>query len=81
MWPMSCSPKVSSIMQATTPGSPAAVRALATLDTHRVALRSCDAELKPEALTVLQETAQGYRVMVLSDGLCDGGALTFTVAR
>ena len=65
----------------TTPGSPAAVRALATLDTHRVALRSCDAELKPEALTVLQETAQGYRVMVLSDGLCDGGALTFTVAR
>ena len=64
-----------------TPGSPAAVRALATLDTRRVALRSCDAELKPEALTVLQETAQGYRVMVLSDGLCDGGALVMTVPR
>ena len=63
------------------PGPPATARALATLDTRQVALRSCDHELKPEAITVLQESAQGYRLMVLSDGLCDGGALMFTVPR
>ena len=56
-------------------------RALAQLDTQQVSLRSCDKEVKPEGLTVLQETALGYRLMVLSDGLCDGGALLFTVAR
>ena len=56
-------------------------RALAQLDTQPVSLRSCDNEVKPEAITVLQETALGYRLMVLSDGLCDGGALLFTVAR
>lgn len=56
-------------------------RALAQLDTRQVSLRSCDKEIKPEALTVLQETAKGYQLLVLSDGLCDGGALGFTVGR
>ena len=56
-------------------------RALAQLDTRQVSLRSCDKEVKPEALTVLQETAKGYQLLVLSDGLCDGGALVFTVGR
>ena len=56
-------------------------RALAQLDTRQVGLRSCDKEVKPEALTVLQESARGYQLLVLSDGLCDGGALVFTVAR
>jgi hypothetical protein len=37
-------------------------------------------QVKPEALTVLQESARGYQLLV-SDGLCDGGALVFTVAR
>ncbi|QDL52960.1 DUF3616 domain-containing protein [Rhodoferax aquaticus] len=54
---------------------------LATLDLRGVALRSCDAELKPEALAVLQETASTYQVLVLSDGMCDGGPLAFTLAR
>lgn len=54
---------------------------LATLDLSGVALRPCDVELKPEALTVLAERAHSYQVLVLSDGMCDGGPLLFTVPR
>ena len=54
---------------------------LATLDTGGVKLRPCDNEIKPEAIAVLAETAAAYRVLVLSDGMCDGGPLTFTVKR
>ena len=61
--------------------SAAVPRRLATLDLSAVALRACDTELKPEALAVLEQTAQNYRVVVLSDGMCDGGPLTFTVPR
>ena len=56
-------------------------RVLATLDLGRVSLRACDKELKPEAITVLKETPQAYQVLVLSDGMCDGGPLVFTVPR
>ena len=56
-------------------------KVLAALDLSGVKLRSCDKELKPEAMTVLEETPKTYRLLVLSDGLCDGGPLTFTVAR
>lgn len=54
---------------------------LATLDIRDVKLRKCDKDIKPEALTVLEETPQAYKLLVLSDGLCDGGPLTFTVPR
>lgn len=54
---------------------------LAELDLRSVQARKCDKEIKPEALTVLAETPQAYRVLVLSDGMCDGGAMEFTVAR
>ena len=56
-------------------------RLLAALDLSGVTLRKCDKELKPEAITVLEETATTYQLLVLSDGLCDGGPLTFTVPR
>ena len=56
-------------------------RLLAALDLSGVKLRKCDKELKPEAMTVLEETPAAYRLLVLSDGMCDGGPLTFTVAR
>ena len=56
-------------------------KVLAALDLSRVKLRSCDKELKPEAMTVLEETPKTYRLLVLSDGMCDGGPLVFTVAR
>lgn len=63
---------------------------LATLDLSGVRMRklkpgeprACDDKvLKPEAMTVLDETQQGYKLLVLSDGMCDGGALAFTVGR
>ena len=54
---------------------------LAALDLKDVKLRECDKELKPEAMTLLEETATAYKLLVLSDGLCDGGPLTFTVPR
>lgn len=54
---------------------------IAQLDTSQVERRKCDKELKPEALTVLEETPQAYKLLVLSDGMCDGGALGFTVGR
>jgi hypothetical protein len=56
-------------------------RLLARLDISGVKLRSCDAEIKPEALTVLQESPTAYQLLVLSDGLCDGGPLVFTLAK
>ena len=56
-------------------------KVLAALDLSSVKLRSCDKELKPEAMTVLEETPTAYRLLVLSDGMCDGGPLVFTVAR
>ena len=54
---------------------------LAALDLSGVTLRQCDKELKPEAITVLEETPTAYQLLVLSDGLCDGGPLAFTVPR
>jgi hypothetical protein len=61
--------------------SPVVPRTLATLDLRAVHVRSCDKELKPEALTVLAETTQAYQLLVLSDGMCDGGPLVFNVPR
>ncbi|OQW89220.1 MAG: hypothetical protein BWK72_04530 [Rhodoferax ferrireducens] len=54
---------------------------LARLDLSAVKQRFCDAEIKPEGLTVLAETPQDYQVLVLSDGLCDGGPLLFKVSK
>lgn len=56
-------------------------RALAQLDLTGVKLRKCDKELKPEALAVLEDTATQYRVVILSDGMCDGGPLAFRIPR
>ena len=54
---------------------------LAALDLSGVKLRKCDKEIKPEAMTVLEETPAAYKLLMLSDGLCDGGPLAFTLAR
>ncbi|EXI82265.1 MAG: hypothetical protein AW10_00713 [Candidatus Accumulibacter appositus] len=67
-----------------------APKALASLDLGDVKLRelkagkanACeDKALKPEAMTVLEETPQDYKLLILSDGMCDGGALEFAVPR
>ncbi len=64
-------------------GNPAVVkpRLLAALDLSGVKLRKCDDDIKPEAMTVLEETLDAYKLLVLSDGMCDGGPLAFTVPR
>jgi hypothetical protein len=56
-------------------------RLLAALDLSGVKLRKCDKELKPEAITLLEETPAAYSLLVLSDGMCDGGALLFRLVR
>jgi hypothetical protein len=54
---------------------------LAQLDLTGVTLRKCDKELKPEALAVLEDSATQYRLVILSDGMCDGGPLSFNIKR
>jgi hypothetical protein len=56
-------------------------KVLGQLDLTEVKLRKCDKELKPEALAVLEDTAAQYRIVVLSDGMCDGGPLSFKIPR
>ena len=63
------------------PGQVVQPKVMAALELSGVKLRPCDKELKPEAMTVLEETPAAYKLLVLSDGMCDGGPLVFTVAR
>jgi hypothetical protein len=56
-------------------------RLLATLDLSPVKLRPCDETLKPEAITVLEEAPKAYKLLVLSDGMCDGGAMVFSIPK
>jgi Protein of unknown function (DUF3616) len=56
---------------------------LARLDLSGVKLRkNCDKKTpKPEAFTVIEDRKGLYRVVILSDGMCDGGPLVFSVPR
>jgi hypothetical protein len=56
-------------------------RWIARFDLSEVKQRECDKELKPEALTLLEEAAGHYLLLILSDGMCDGGPLAFKVLR
>ncbi|GGC58943.1 DUF3616 domain-containing protein [Chelatococcus reniformis] len=62
-------------------GGPAVPKLLAALDLGDIERRKCDKRPKPEAMAVLAETPDRYRVAVLSDGLCDGGPLIFDLRR
>ncbi|HEY5798513.1 MAG TPA: DUF3616 domain-containing protein [Bosea sp. (in: a-proteobacteria)] len=58
------------------------VKPLARLDLSGVKLRDCDKETKPEAIAVLGEKpGQPYEAVIFSDGMCDGGALRFSIPR
>lgn len=59
----------------------AQAKELAALDLSRIALRDCDKESKPEAMTILRAEPKHYELLILSDGMCDGGAMRFNVAR
>ncbi len=55
---------------------------LASLAVDKVKLRGCDEEIKPEAIAALEDRpGVPYRVVVFSDGLCDGGPLGFSIPR
>lgn len=64
------------------PGTAAQPRLLAAIDVRRKDIRQgCVDEIKPEALVILDESPQKFRVLVLSDGVCDGGPLVFDIPR
>lgn len=63
-------------------GEPSQPKPLATLALGKVKLRGCDEEIKPEAIAVLEDRLHApYRVVIFSDGLCDGGPLGFSIPR
>ena len=60
----------------------AAPRKLATLDVRKEDIGdTCFEALKPEALAILDESATRFRVLVMSDGVCDGGPMIFDLPR
>jgi len=54
---------------------------LAQLGLKKIKLRDCDKETKPEALAVLEDSPERYRIMILSDGMCDGGAMSLRIPK
>ena len=69
-------------------GSSDKLKSLAKLDLKDVSPRPCKqpedgkkAEIKPEALSILEEDTKFWRVLVLSDGMCDGGPMSFQIPK
>lgn len=57
-------------------------RVLATLDVRKQDIGdACFEALKPEALAILDQSPSRFRILVLSDGVCDGGPLVFEIPR
>lgn len=55
---------------------------LARLDLSGMKKSSCDDKISPEALAVIHDQpGEPYRVVIFSDGMCDGGPLGFTIPR
>lgn len=63
------------------PGQNPDYRVLATLVLDDIKLRDCDRELKPEAVAVVEDSAKRLDLVIMSDGMCDGGPLAFTIPR
>jgi hypothetical protein len=69
-------------------GSPATSitpKVLANLDLHGVSPRPCKqgdkGDVKPEAFTIIEDGAEFRRLLILSDGMCDGGAMSFKIPK
>lgn len=54
---------------------------LARLDLRGLVRKECDEEIKPEAVAVVEESPDAFRIVVLSDGMCDGGPVAFRIRR
>lgn len=52
---------------------------LARLKLDGLVRPSCDEEIKPEAVAILSRTTTILAILVLSDGMCDGGPLRFNI--
>jgi hypothetical protein len=63
------------------PVIPIITKDLAILDLSKVQLSDCDEELKPEAMTLLEDGANFRRILILSDGMCDGGPMSFQIDK
>lgn len=64
------------------PGATAKPQVLAVLDVRKQDIgKACFEALKPEALAIVDESSKHFRVVVLSDGVCDGGPLIFDVSK
>jgi hypothetical protein len=57
------------------------LRPLAELKLPVVSGGDCQKEIKPEAMTLLADAPDFRRVLILSDGMCDGGPLTFRIPK
>ena len=57
------------------------VRQLAELELPVVSGDDCQKEIKPEAMTLLADGPDFRRVLILSDGMCDGGPLVFRIRK
>jgi hypothetical protein len=58
---------------------------LAELDLRNVKPTPCDGgnkgDVKPEAVTMLESGSDFYRLLILSDGMCNGGPMSFKVQK
>ena len=57
------------------------LRQLAELKLPEVNGDGCQKEIKPEAMTLLTDGPDFRRLLILSDGMCDGGPLAFRIRK
>ena len=57
------------------------LRHLAELKLPAVSGKDCEKEIKPEAMTLLADGSDFRRILILSDGMCDGGPLVFRIRK
>jgi hypothetical protein len=54
---------------------------LAVLRLPTVCGADCQQKVKPEAMTLLADGPDFRRILILSDGMCDGGRLAFRIRK
>jgi len=57
------------------------LRQPAELELPKVSGDDCQKEMKPEAMALLADGPDFRRILVLSDGMCDGGPLAFRIRK
>jgi Protein of unknown function (DUF3616) len=57
------------------------LRHLAELKLPAISGNDCQKEIKPEAMTLLADGPDYRRLLILSDGMCDGGPLAFRIPK